>query len=276
MPRHCLLAWALVLLLPTAATAQTPSPAPAAAPAPVDPAVKEVRDCLRRNIPKKSSVQTVHFTSTDRIGGQREFRGKILGMRVADGSRRAKICISQPPEMRGSEVLSMETPEGAPDTFLFTTELRKPKRITGEGVGGSLFGTDFTYEDMQRWQQLNRPERHARLPDAEVDGRPVYVMETVPTDEGQSAYAKVLSYVDKKTCVVIKSESFESGDRLRRVMTSKPEQMLEDHEIFAPTEVVMRDVRDETSTTVVVEDFQVDSDTDERSFQVSSLGRHCR
>jgi len=270
MSRHCLLAWALVLLLPTAAAAEAPAPAP------VDPAVKEVRDCLRRNIPKKSSVQTVHFTSTDRIGGQREFRGKILGMRVADGSRRAKICISQPPEMRGSEVLSMETPDGAPDTFLYTTELRKPKRITGEGVGGSLFGTDFTYEDMQRWQQLNRPERHARMPDAEVDGRPVYVMETVPTDEAQSAYTKVLSYVDKKTCVVIKSESFESGDRLRRVMTSKPDQMLEDHGIFAPTEVVMRDVRDETSTTVVVEDLQVDADTDERSFQVSALGRHCR
>jgi hypothetical protein len=238
--------------------------------------VKEVRDCMRRNIPKKSSVQTVHFTSTDRIGGQREFRGKILGMRISDGSRRAKVCISQPPEMRGSEVLSMETEGGAPDTFLYTTELRKAKRITGEGVGGSLFGTDFTYEDLQRWQQLNRPESHARRPDADVDGRPVYVLETVPTDASQSAYTKVLSYVDKQTCVVIKSESFEANDRLRRVMTSKPDQMLEEHGIFAPTEVVMKDVRDETSTTVVVEDLEVDGDMDERSFQVSALGRHCR
>jgi hypothetical protein len=257
-----------VVLLSTAAAAQTPPS--------TDPAVKEVRDCMRKNIPKKSSVQTVHFVSTDRIGGQREFRGKMLGMRVADGSRRAKVCISQPPEMRGSEVLSMETPEGAPDTFLYTTELRKPKRITGEGVGGSLFGTDFTYEDMQRWQQLNRPESHSRNPDAEVDGRPVYVLETVPTDAAQSAYTKVLSYIDKKTCVVIKSESFEGGDRLRRVMTSKPDQMLEDHGIFAPTEVVMKDVRDETSTIVTVEDLEIDGEMDERSFQVSALGRHCR
>jgi hypothetical protein len=262
MSRRPFFAWALVLSFPLSAAAQDP--------------VKEVRDCLSRNLPKKSSVQTVHFTAIDRIGGQREFRGKILGMRVADGTRRAKLCISQPPEMRGSEMLSMETADGAPDTFLYTSELRKAKRITGEGVGGSVFGTDFTYEDLQRWQQLNRPESHERLPDAELDGRPVYVLATRPSTPADSAYTKVLSYVDKKTCVVLKSESFESGDRLRKVLTARPEGMLEEGGIFAPTEVVMKDVRDETSTTVAVEDLEVDGDVEERSFQVSALGRHCR
>jgi hypothetical protein len=218
----------------------------------------------------------MHFTAIDRIGGQREFRAKMLAMRVADGTRRAKLCISQPPDMRGSEMLSMENPEGAPDSFLFTRELKKPKRITGEGVGGSVFGTDFTYEDLQRWQQLNRPESHARLPDAEVEGRSVFVLETTPSEKAKSSYTKVLSYVDKETCVVIKSESFENGDRLRKLLTAKPDDMLEASGVFAPTEVVMKDVRDETRTVVVVEDLEVDGDLAERSFQVSSLGKHCK
>jgi len=238
--------------------------------------VQEVRDCLKRNLPKKSSVQTMQFVAVDRIGGQREFRAKMLGMKLADGLRRAKLCISQPPEMRGSELLSMETEDGAPDSFLYTPELRKAKRITGEGVGGSVFGTDFTYEDLQRWQQLNRPESHERLPDAELDGRSVFVLSTKPTDASKSSYTKVLSYVDKKTCVVIKSESFENGDRLRKLLTANPDEMLEEKGIFAPSEVVMKDVRDQTQTTVVVEDFEVDGDVDERSFQSSALGRHCR
>jgi hypothetical protein len=75
---------------------------------------------------------------------------------------------------------------------------------------------------------------------------------------------------------VIKSESFENGDRLRKLLTAKPDDMLEDKGIYAPTEVVMKDVRDQTQTTVVVEDLEVDGDVDERSFQASSLGRHCR
>ena len=101
-------------------------------------------------------------------------------------------------------------------------------------------------------------------------------MSTLPTDKSQSAYTKVLSYVDKATCVVIKSESFENGDRLRKLLTAKADDMLEENGIFAPTEVVMKDVRDETRTIVVVEDFEVDGDVEERSFQVSSLGKHCR
>ena len=264
MARRCRFVLAALLLLPIGAAAQEPAP------------VQQVRDCLKRNIPKKSSEQTMVFTAIDRIGGQREFRAKMLGMRLADGTRRAKLCIKQPPEMRGSEMLSMETPDGAPDSFLFTPELRKAKRITGEGVGGSVFGTDFTYEDLQRWQQLNRPESHVRLPDAEVEGRPVFVLMTTPNEKAQSSYSKVLSYVDQKTCVVIKSESFENGDRLRKLLTAKPDDMLEESGIFAPSEVVMKDVRDETRTIVVVEDLEVDGDLGERSFQVSALGKHCK
>jgi len=252
------------------------APAPNARAQAEDTAVAEVRDCLRRNIPKSSSVQTVQFRSVDRIGGERSFRGKILGARLDDGLRRVKLCISQPPEMRGSEVLTMETREGAPESFLYTTELRKTKRVTGEGTGGSLFGTDFTYEDLQRWQQLNRPDHYKRLPDTDLDGRPVFVLESTPIDQASSAYTKVISYVDKASCVVLKSESFENGDRLRRVLTARPDNMFEEKGIHAPTEVVMKDVRDETHTTVAVEDFEVDGEIDPRSYQQSTLGRHCR
>ena len=115
-----------------------------------------------------------------------------------------------------------------------------------------------------------------RLSDSEIDGRSVYVLVTRPAASAESAYAKVLSYVDKQTCVVIKSESFESGDRLRKVLTARPSQMLEEGGIHAPTEIVIKDVRGETTTTVAVEDLEVDGEMDERSFEVSSLGRHCR
>lgn len=241
-----------------------------------DSSIAVVRDCLKRNLPKKSSVQTVHFTSFDRIGGTREFRGKILGKTMEDGTRRAKLCISQPPEMRGSEVLTMEVKDAAPQNFLYTTELRKAKRVTGDGAGGSLFGTDFTYEDLQRFMQLNRPESNERLLDEQLEGRVVYVVVSKPSAANTAAYTKVLSYVDKDTCVVLKSESYELNERLRRVLTAKPEPMYEENGVHAPAEVEMKDVRDQTRTLVAIEDLEVDGDVDSRSFQVSELGRHCR
>jgi hypothetical protein len=251
------------------------APLAASAAEPTDP-LKEVRDCVLRNVPKHSSVQTVHFTSYDRIGGSREFRGKILGKTMEDGTRRAKLCISQPQEMRGSEVLSMEQKNEPPQNFLYTSELRKAKRVSGDGAGGSLFGTDFTYEDLQRFMQLNRPESAQRLPDSDLDGRAVYVVQAKPEDAAKSAYSKVLSYVDKQTCVVLKSESYEVGDRLRKVLTAKPDSMYSENGVTVPTEVEMKDVRDQTRTIVAIEDLEVDGEVDSRSFQVSELGRHCR
>ncbi len=262
MSIRSLLAGVLVLLCPLSVASQE--------------AVQEVHACISRNIPKKSSAQTVNFTSVDRIGGQREFRGKLLAIRLADGTRRAKLCVNRPPEMRGSEILSVENADKSLDTFVYTIELRKPTRVTGEAAGGSVFGTDFNYEDLQRWQLLSRPGTQERLSDTEIDGRPVYVLVTRPAQSAESTYAKVLSYVDKKTCVVIKSESFESGDRLRKVLTARPVEMLEEDGIYAPSQIVIKDVRGETTTTVAVEDLDVDGELEDRSFEVSSLGRHCR
>jgi Outer membrane lipoprotein-sorting protein len=238
--------------------------------------IAAVRDCLKRNVPKKSSVQTVHFTSFDRIGGSREFRGKILATTMDDGTRRAKLCISQPPEMRGSEVLSIEVKGEPPQNFLYTTEFRKAKRVSGDGAGGSVFGTDFTYEDLQRFMQLNRPESTERMPDGALEGRGVYVVQSKPSDPNGSAYSKILSYVDKDTCIVLKSESFEGAERLRKVLTAKPEPMYSENGVHAPAEVEMKDVRDQTRTIVAVEDLEVDGAVDKRSFEVSELGRHCR
>ena len=102
------------------------------------------------------------------------------------------------------------------------------------------------------------------------------MLQSTPLDPATSAYTKVVSYVDKASCVVLKSESFENGDRLRKVLTARAEGMIVDQGIHAPTEVVMKDVRDETHTTVAVEDLEIDGDIDTRSFQQSSLGRHCR
>ncbi len=254
--------WAALLVWPLSAVA--------------DDSVQEVIACLSRNIPKKSSEQTVHFTSVDRIGGQREFRGKLLAIRDASGARRAKLCVNRPPEMRGSEILSVETDRGAPDTFVYTVELRKPTRVSGAAAGGSVFGTDFSYEDLQRIQLLNQPATHERLPDSTVEGRSVYVLVARPEKSAESAYAKVVTYVDKQSCAVIKAESFDSSDRVAKVLTAQAGDMLEESGIQTPAEIVMKDVRAETQTTLKVEELEIDGELDERSFEVSSLGRHCR
>jgi len=236
--------------------------------------VDEVRDCVEGNVPKVSSVQIVEFTATDRIGGKRISRGKIYGKRFsADGLRRVLTRVNKPPEMRGSAVLMIERDEGSPDVFLYTSELRKVKRITAHGAGGSLFGTDLSYEDFARWQSLNQPGQNVRLEDAVVAERPVYVLETTPADEAESSYTRVVSFIDRETCVVLKTESYEKSDQLRKVLTADPGQVINEGGVWVATELMMRDLRDETHTDVIVEDIEIDRELKDRMFSQSQLQR---
>lgn len=259
---RALAAAALLLLAP-----------PASAQGPEADGLAPVASCLERNIPRRASEQVIEFTTVDRIGGKRVSRAKIIAKRFDDGNRRVLLRFTKPLEMRGSSLLIIEAQDGPNDMFLYTPELRKVKRVTSNSSGGSLFGTDFTYEDFERWQLLNRPGGRKRLPDATVSERPVYVVETRPQAESGSSYEKVVTYIDRETCVVLKSESFERGERLRKVLTASPSSVIEEGGIHVASEIKMQDVRDETYTDVIVEDLEVDHDVPDADFTISKLSR---
>ncbi len=261
----------LVLTLPAA-------PAAAQAPASVDAvpgrSVDEVLDCVKQNTPEESSVQLVEFTAVDRIGGERVSRAKILGKKFeSDSMRRVLLRFTKPLEIRGSAFLAIEQDSGSPDMFLYTPELRKTKRVTGQGGGGKLFGTDFSYEDFARWQGLNQPGASRRLPDAVESGQPVWVVETKPENKQESSYERVVFFVDQETCVTLKTESYERGDTPRKVLTASPGQLLEEGGVWFASELLMRDLRDQTHTQVIIEDVEVDRGLRDSDLSLAKLDR---
>lgn len=238
---------------------------------------EEVTACVRNNKPERSSVQLVEFTTVDRIGGKRVSRAKIKGKKFeSDQLRRVMLYFSKPLDLRGSAFLSIEKNEGSPDMFLYTPELRRPKRVTGQGGGGKLFGTDFSYEDFVRWQGLNQPGASRRLPDAVEAGQPVWVVETTPAEGAESSYERVVVFVDQETCVALKTESYEKGETPRKILTANPDQLLEEGGVWFASELVIRDLRDETHTRVSVEDVEVDRDLKDSEFSIGKLGRRGR
>ena len=63
---------------------------------------------------------------------------------------RVLIEFSLPDDLRGASVLLLERkPPGERDMFMYLPELRSVKRITSRMVTGSMFGTDFSYEDFE-------------------------------------------------------------------------------------------------------------------------------
>ena len=228
---------------------------------------EEIRRCMVANAPDVDHVQSVEFVSTDRLGGERTGRAQVYTRRDGEGKRRILVRFAEPEELVGSAFLVVERASGN-ELLVRSPDLPAVKRVAGRELLGSVAGTDFSYEDVQQIRNLPRPGAVQRLPDTEVDGRGVWVLETRPADGEISAYESIRSFVDRETCLLARAEFYESGGKLRKLLESKPERFRRIESVWVANEAVMRDVRDGTETRVVIESFEVDAEVPAELFKL--------
>lgn len=234
--------------------------------------LEEVQACMRANLPESSSVQTVSFESVNRAGESSESRAKLYWKRFDDGLSKVMMRFSDPLDLRGAGILLIEKDGRMPDQFMYLPELRKVRRVSTRMLSSSMFGTDFSYEDFQRLQGMTIGSRKKLLEDAELAGGAVHVVENLTDPESGSAYERIVDFIDVETCVMLKSEMYERGGRLRKVSRTSRDHLAKQDGRFMPRRVRMRDVRDETHSTLVVEDIDLDARISRKIFSERHLG----
>ena len=233
--------------------------------------VDALGDCVRANFPATTSIQQMLFRSTDRAGATREIRGRTWWKRFDDDRSRVLVRVAEPADLRGSAFLMAERKSGS-DLFLYVPELKKVRRITSQSLSGSLFGSDFTYEDFQYVQGLATDGETRLLDDTELDGVPVHVSEHLPPADSGSMYTRIVSQVEKERCLPIRNEFYE-GERLRKVMTIDREKLHETDGIRIPSWVKMEDRLNESQTTLEVVEIEVGVPIKRRVFDLATLER---
>lgn len=237
--------------------------------------LEEVRACMSRNRPAVSAVQTVSLTSRDRTGAERESRATVYWQKHKEEGAKVMLRFFSPPDMRGAGLLVLQKDEDQTDMFMYLPEVGRVRRVTQHMAGGSMFGTDFTYEDFERIHGLAKEGKATRLPDEELDGAAVYVIDGL-SDEGEGKPGqRSLAYVDQETCIARKVEFYEKGDRLRRVLTSDVTDLIEEGGLRIPRQIAARDLRDNTESTLVVEKIEIDDTISRKIFSVHCL-EHCK
>ena len=235
---------------------------------------QEIEDCVSGSMPDTTSVQTITFKVKDRIGAVVETKAKIHAKKFEDGLSKLMIRFFLPADLRGAGLLMLEKEkEEFADMFIYLPELRRTKRVTTRMVSGSMFGTDFSYEDFERLQGFVNDAASERLEDAEIDGKQVYVIQTRPSEDSGSGYQRVVQYVDREMCVPLKTELFEREERPRKVMTTDRSAVTREGESWIPRLVLMRDLRDETETKLVIEEVEVGGEIRQKMFSQSELER---
>jgi hypothetical protein len=253
----------VALVLFSAPGAVDPKPKP-------DP-VEEVEACLERNRPKKSLVESVDFVHSDPEGGTETCSAFSYSRRGRDDRAQGKLIYARPPSMRGIEVVSLDRGKSCWETWLYLPDERDKRLLACGGGGQPIYCTNMTQEDLQGHWDPERRGRHERLEDTELADRPVYVMETYPEPEDESEYDKFVSWIDKKTCVVLREDSWLQDEPTKR-MTAEAGSLEEVNGIWLARKSQVDDLDNGTRTEMTVEAIEVDVPIHRKVFDPRNMG----
>ena len=232
--------------------------------------VEDIEACLQRTLPARTSIQRVSVDVADGEGELSRSRATIHWKRFESGLASVLLRFSEPPQRAGMAMLARQQQKGSPETYLYLPELRQTRRVSAKSAAGSMFGTDFSYEDFAYLQGVAERGERARLPDREIAGRSCYVLESVP-DEAEAAYERVLYFLERERCTPLRAEFFGAGGTLRKVLEVDPSRVEAHGDRFIPMESVMRDLDAGTQTRVRVESIEPDVEIRDRFFEPSQL-----
>jgi hypothetical protein len=235
------------------------------------PGVAEVRDCMARNLPR-SGRQPLRVERTDRSGNTRALEATAFWKRGADGQGRFLVRIEAPPDERGAAFLLLASENGN-DLWAYLPDLRAVRRITGRAVSGSFFASDFTYEDIVQLQGEARAARIELLADAEIDGRPVRVLSGVPAPGSGSQLGRVVTFVDRETCVALRTELYGPGGSLVKEMRIAFADVERQGDGWRPRAVAMRHLEQGSESRLVFGAGEWNVELPDRLFSQNELAK---
>ncbi|MBW2267352.1 MAG: outer membrane lipoprotein-sorting protein [Deltaproteobacteria bacterium] len=231
---------------------------------------EEIDACYESNFPDSTAVQTVTLSAKDRIGAVTTSRATLYWKKFDDGLSKVMMRFEKPADLRGAGLLMIEKKKRN-DLFMYLPELRRVKRISKHMSSGSMFGTDFSYEEFERIQGMKLDGVSERLEDDEIGGREMYVTSATPAAEEESSYERIKTWIDKQTCVALRTEFYERGDQPRKIMTAPYERVSREADVWVAREIVMHDRRDETDTTLRVEELEIGLEVPRKLFSQKEL-----
>jgi Outer membrane lipoprotein-sorting protein len=231
----------------------------------------EIEACVVKSAPDKAMSQHLTlrlFKGADLINTT---GAELFWKRGEDGYSRALIRVTEPRDRAGLAVLALERGEGDPDLHVYMPEARKARRVSGNTIDASMFGTDFSYEDFAHFQGLATDSNMKRLADQDLQGHATYVVETLPGSKG-SKYSRILSYIDKEQCTLARMEFFAKNGSVLKELVVPREAVREVGTRWIPHHVILNDLKRESRTELVVEKIEIDPELSDNLFSVTKFG----
>jgi len=226
----------------------------------------------------RTFIQDARLVSGDRGAAVQESRLRMIWSSFRDAQDQAVdgvlsktiVRYTDPFDLRFSGYLVVNNEVRPNDQFVYLNARRRVRRVNLREE--AVFGTDFTFEDIVP-NEIEGAD-YKRLPDQEVSGKTVYVVEVIPKAEENSEYSKYLTHVDKTSCVPLLTRYWDEKGIEVKQLTVVAEKIKTVGGVHWPMEVTMRNLQLESFTTLLVEKLEANPKLERSDFDLRRLESH--
>jgi hypothetical protein len=231
--------------------------------------------CFERR-PEPDSARALRLTAHGPGGEKTVIILRLYGRRDPQGLGQLFLRVEEPDSLRGTSLLMLQRDDRESDVYLASPEQPTPRPIRGPERTQGMFGTDFSYEDLERVQHGWRPgaAEIVELPAAQVGDRPAYVIEVRPRD---SVWGRIVYSLDQESCLPLLIRFFAPGKQ-----SPHKELLVDFHshvkhgEIWVVQSAIMRDREAGTTSHLMVDSHTQEALLPDGQFTVEGLERAVR
>jgi len=233
----------------------------------VPPSPEQILDRAFTNQYDVDTTSTVDLVIRNDSGQERRRRfesaSKIIEDRLHSIGR-----LTYPGYLRGMTILQIETDGQSHDAFVYLPSMRAVRRITTAQRGDAFFGTDVTYEDLERRRASDYEVLGIEA--TEVEGEATFLIRAEPLT--RVSYDEVHFSIAASDSVILEARYFKRGEPdPYRIISAPRTGMHEAGGHILPTRLIVQNRSRGTTTEVTYHDLRVNPEIDDRLFSIRTL-----
>ncbi len=141
------------------------------------------------------------------------------------GQQKYYMYFHRPADVRSMTFMVWKYPARDDDRWLYVPAIKLVKRIAADDKNSSFVGSDFSYEDVSGRDVED--DNHTLKGEESVNGRPVFVVESVPKDAQSTYYSRKVSWIEKETFLPLKEEYYDKRGDLYKIFTAEKTELVQ-------------------------------------------------
>ena len=231
---------------------------------------QDARKIMEGVYKQDTSRDTIWLAKMDVVDKKGILRSKKFTIRKLGGLGNSKTLVrfTDPPEVRGVGVLSINQGGVTDRQWMYTPAIRRVRRLAAQERRQRFFGSDFTNEDVSE-RVLDDFTYKLIGEDEVIDGRKTYKIEARPVSPDKSQYAYVYFWVPKDAPYSALVEMYDKQGQKQRILKAGNLEKISG--IWVAKRVEMSTPAEGTKTILTIEDIRFNTGLKEDMFTQQAL-----